>query len=383
MVLDSAAVVIIILLFLILASIIFLLKRENTNLNRQLKAKETYKKFLEVLPVPLFYINSNKDVMHTNPAFDISFGTNRKKILQTISKLSNTAMEQTELLYDNNIKKHVMILSSNLFDINYEKNGKIGIIIDIDEFKNEITLLLEWKQQYSIAIDGSEYGLWDWDIPKNSFYSTKQWKEIMGYQNNEKPHDLNSWLRLVDTRDMAKVNEALNKHLKGLSEIFDIEHRVRLSEETKWVNVRGKALFDSKKNALKMSGLICDISKRKKAEANLNRSQKLFMSYIDNLPGLAFIKDEKSRYIYINKYFENLIGFIEWKNKTPIDLFDTKTAKSIIENDKKTYFQDQKRYKETIMSEEGVNKEFEIYKFIIKNEKNEKLLCGFGFELQN
>ena len=105
------------------------------------------------------------------------------------------------------------------------------------------------------------------------------------------------------------------------------------------------------------------------------------MTYVEYLPGLAFIKDENSRYIYINRYFENFIGFIEWKNRTPLDIFDGKTAKSIFDNDKKAFFQDQKRHRETIVNEEGVQKSFEIYKFIIKNENGEKLLCGFGVEL--
>ncbi len=377
----SPIAIMVFLLCIILLFIIAILKKKLDNMTKQLNDKMLYEKLLEVLPIPLFYVDSNKDIVYTNRFFDISFGANRAKIIQLLSKAAKDTSSQTELTYDNNIQKKVMIFSSNVLDRSYEKSGRVSIIFDIDDFKKEIASLLMWKQRYTLAIEGPNYGLWDWKIPENSFYSSSKWKEIMGYKSSEKPHNLNSWLSLVDTRDMAKVNEALNVHLKGLSDIFEIEHRIRLSKDIKWISVRGKALFDSEKNAIKMSGLILDISRRKKLELSLNESQKLFMTYVDYLPGLAFIKDENSRYIYINRYFENFIGFIEWKNRTPIDIFDGKTAKSILDNDKKAFFQDQKKHKETIVNEEGVQKSFEIYKFIIKNENGEKLLCGFGIEL--
>jgi len=371
-------VTIVSLLCIILFFIVIILKKKLDNTTRQFDSKMRYEKLFEALPAPIFYIDSNKDTVYTNRFFDISFGVNRAKTIQLLSKSLKGSLNQIELAYDNNIQKKVMIFSSHVLDESYEKSGLVGVLFDIDDFKKEITSLLAWKQRYTLAIEGPQYGLWDWKVPENSFYSSSKWKEIMGYESNEKSHNLNSWLSMVDTRDMAKVNEALNIHLKGLSDIFEIEHRIRLSKDIKWISVRGKALFDNEQNAIKMSGLILDISKRKKLEFSLNESKKLFMTYVENLPGLAFIKDEKSKYLYINRYFENFIGFIEWKNKTPVDIFDGKIAKSILENDKKAFFQDKKRHRQVLTNEEGIEKSFEVHKFIIKNENGEKLLCGFG-----
>jgi len=377
----NPTVIVVSLLCIVLLFIIIVLKKKLDSATKQSDDKMPYEKLFEVLPIPLFYINSDEDIVYTNKIFDISFGANRAKTIQLLSKSLKNTTEQIELGYDNNIQKKVSILSSNLFDKSYEKSGRVGVIFDIDDFKNEIASLLMWKQRYALAIEGSQYGLWDWKVPENSFYSSSKWKEIMGYGSSEKSHNLNSWLSLVDARDMARVNEALNMHLKGLSDVFEIEHRIRLSKDIKWISVRAKALFDSGKNAIKMSGLITDISKRKKLEHSLSKSQKLFISYVDNLPGLAFIKDKNSKYLYINRYFENFIGFIEWKGKTPMDIFDGKTAKNIVENDKKALFQDQKVHNITMTSEEGIQKNFEIHKFIIKDENGEKFLCGLGIEL--
>jgi len=366
---------------LVLLYIIITLNRRLNELKEQINHEARYKKFLEALPTPVFYKDNDGNVTYTNPSFDIAFGINRMKTIHTLAKLLKKPLEQLELNYDNDIQKRAIIFTSALHDEDHSIDGKIGTIFDINTFKKDIISLLTWKQRYSLAIDGPKYGLWDWNILEGSFYFSNQWKNIMGYETGDKPNSLNSWLSIVDARDMARVNEALNRHLSGEDDVFDIEHRVRLSGNSKWVNIRGKALFDHEANATRMTGLIVDVSERKKIEASIGKSQRLFANFIDNLPGIAFIKDDHSRYIYMNRYFESLIGFKEWKNKTPKELFDEKTANSIIENDKKAFFQGQKRHKETIPNAEGTQKLFETYKFPVNDENGEKLLCGFGVEL--
>ncbi len=374
-------VISVLLTILLLLYIILVLNRKLNTLSKQINNERRYKKFLESISVPIFYKENSGSITYTNPSFDIAFGINKIKTINTISKLLKKPLEQLELNYDNDIQKRAIIFSSSVHNENSDTDGKIGVIFDINTFKKDIISLLTWKQRYSLAIEGPGYGLWDWNILEGKFYFSSQWKKIMGYEIEDKPENLNSWLGIVDSRDMAKVNEALNKHLSGLNEVFNIEHRIRLSVGMKWVNIRGKALFDHENNAIRMVGLIVDISKRKKAETKLSKSQRLFASFIDNLPGIAFIKDENSRYIYLNRYYENLIGFKEWRNKTPNELFDEETAKNILENDKKAFFQGEKTHKEAIPNEEGNLKYFETYKFPVNDENGEKLLCGFGVEL--
>ena len=289
----------VLLIILVLLYVILVLNKKLSKLNKQINNESRYKKFVESISIPIFYEENNGTITYTNPSFDIAFGINKIKTIQTISKILKKPLEQLELNYDNDIQKETIIFSSSVHDKKSNTNGKIGIIFDINTFKKDIISLLTWKQRYSLAIEDSEYGLWDWNILEEDFYFSNQWKKIMGYDINDKPHSLNSWLRLVDSRDMAKVNEALNRHISGLDKIFNVEHRIRLSYELKWVNVRGKALFDHENNATRMVGLMEDVSERKIVEAELSKNQRLFASFIDNLPGIAFIKDAQSRYIYL------------------------------------------------------------------------------------
>lgn len=373
-------IIVAITIIAILLYIVYVQKKKILNIETQIDDYKKYKKFLDSFPVPVFYKNFEGKAIYTNPSFDISFGSNKTKTIKILTTLLSKPVEQMELNYDNDIQKRAIIFSSNLYDNDLHIEGKISTIFDIDNFKKDITSLLALRRRYSLAVEGPKFGLWDWNILENTFYSSNRWKKIMSYAEDEKPNNLNSWLSLVDVRDMAKVNEKLNQHLSGLSDIFDIEHRIRLTNGSRWVHVKGKALFNGK-IAIRMTGLIEDISERKEAENRLGKYQILFASFLENLPGVAFIKDIDSKYIYINRNFENLIEYKAWRNKTPHDIFDKETATSILENDKKTILYGQQKCFETISDLDKKQKRFQVYKFTVNDENGEKFLCGFGIEL--
>ena len=370
-----------ILLILVLLYIIKNLRVKIASLEEILEEESKNKQLLDSLPFPVFVKNKDSKLSYKNKAFSIEFGINEKKSVEQLVRYVQKPKEQVSFAYDNNIQKQTLVLQAGILDTNRNLQGKVGAIFDIDNFKKDIDSLIEWKKRYNLAVESCGYGVWDWDILSGTIYFSSKWKETMGYKSNEEINSLNSWLNLVDARDMARVNEALNRHINGKSKIFIVEHRLKLSKNLKWINIRGHALFDHNNNAVRMTGLIIDITDKKEIESKLSKSQKLFATFMDNLPAIAFIKDEKHRYIYINNFYEKYIGFKEWKNKTAKEIFDEKTASNIAENDRRAFYEGIKQHEEVIPNAEGTPKYFEAYKFPIDNGNDEKLLCGFGIDI--
>ncbi len=364
------------ILFILILILLYSLGRYKKNLLLLTKKLEEFQLIIDNLPSPAF-IKENSKVIYSNKAFDIAFGINKSSAYKALSKLNLNPTQTITLKFDNDIEKPVTIFSASI-SVN-EKRKNIHILFDTSSFKKENQKLVNWKQRYDLALKGSQSGLWDWNINEDRIYFSNKWKEIMGYFSSDKPDSLNSWLDLVDARDLALVNEALSKHLNHETGYFEITHRVKLIQPTRWVNVRGKAVFENG-TATRMLGIITDITKSKETENELNKSKKLFATFMDNLPAVAFIKDSKNRYIYLNNFYERYIGFKEWKNKTPKDIFDEDVANRIIENDRKAFYEGIKKHEEIIPNEEGTLKYFESYKFPIDNDDNEKLLCGFGID---
>ncbi len=341
---------------------------------KDLKSQLHLKDVLNSLPIPVF-IKKDSKIIYTNAVFDQSFGTNKVNIVKELSKLPLEPKNYINLEFDNAIEKNTLIYTKKLPDY----SETVGIIFDITEFKTEANVIKEYKERLERTIEGSDGGIWDWDIKTDTVYYSKRWKEIMGYTQEEKVDNINAWINLIDPRDAPLANDGIAKLLRGQEKILDFTYRTHLDSPPKWIQVKAKAHTLNNK-VVKISGMIMDITKIKIEEKRLNKSKKLFATFMDNLPAIAFIKDTKNRYIYLNNFYQSYIGFKKWENKTPYELFDKKIADAIIENDRKAFYEGIKKHEEIIPTERGVLKYIESYKFPIEDDEGNRLLCGFGID---
>ncbi len=79
-----------------------------------------------------------------------------------------------------------------------------------------------------------------------------------------------------------------------------------------------------------------DITDRKRAEEALKVSEHQFASFMENLPGRAWIKDAQGRHLYANRLFqESLVRHVDWKEKTASELWPRDIAEEYEINDQK------------------------------------------------
>ena len=328
------------------------------------------------LPVPIFYKKETK--YEANKAFHRAFGSFAKEAFERLDTLPKHGQHTLELTFDNNILKSVHIHCTPLFDTKQNPIGMTGIVFDTSELNRTKENLLAHKERLESAIEGSGDGIWDWNLTRETLFFSKTWKYIMGYEEEDNPSKLTSWLNLVHPKDMAMVNEKLALHLDGKSDFLYIEHRLRETQPLRWITVRGKAIFDKKGTPLRLTGTIRDITKRKHAEANIALQQAIFLSFFENLPAIAFIKNTKGHYIYLNRSYQKHIGFRTWQNKTALELFTPDVAEAIMESDRLAIYEGLVEQTVTLPTEEGKEERFQTYKFVIESDEGEKFLCGFG-----
>ncbi len=79
-----------------------------------------------------------------------------------------------------------------------------------------------------------------------------------------------------------------------------------------------------------------DITERKQAEEALKASERQFASFMDNLPGFAWIKDAQGRHRYANRLFQEFLAkHGDWKEKTAAELWPAEIAAHYESNDQK------------------------------------------------
>ena len=62
----------------------------------------------------------------------------------------------------------------------------VGMLIEKRKRQRE---LVENKDRFSRAIEGTGAGLWDWDMVKNQVFFSKRWKSMLGYADHEVVND--------------------------------------------------------------------------------------------------------------------------------------------------------------------------------------------------
>jgi PAS domain S-box-containing protein len=123
------------------------------------------------------------------------------------------------------------------------------------------------KERYDLATQAANVGVWDWNIQTGEFYLDKNVKQILGYNDEEIPNDLDVWVTYVHPEDKQRVMEAAQAHIDGKTRQYICEHRmVHKDGSIRWIFCRGLATRDADGEAIRMFGTDMDITDRKTIE---------------------------------------------------------------------------------------------------------------------
>lgn len=141
----------------------------------------------------------------------------------------------------------------------------------------------ESEERFQLAVRGTSDGLWDWDVGTGEEWWSRRYRELIGYNDDELPATYESWESLLHPDDREYTLEAVRRHFEEGQE-YDIEYRLRTKDEGyRWFLARGVATRDKTGRPLRMAGSIQDITKRKRSEEALRRSECIVSSSADML----------------------------------------------------------------------------------------------------
>ncbi|HSQ26672.1 MAG TPA: diguanylate cyclase, partial [Anaerolineales bacterium] len=156
--------------------------------------------------------------------------------------------------------------------------------------------LRESQERYTLAIQGANDGLWDWDLRTNKVYFSPRWKNMLGYTEPEIGDQPAEWLNRIHPDDIDYVRVTLSAHVKGSSTHFESEHRIQCKDNSyMWVLTRGFAVRDNQNKAYRMAGSQTDITLRKRTEEQLIHDA--FHDALTGLPNRALFIDRLGRAI--------------------------------------------------------------------------------------
>lgn len=128
---------------------------------------------------------------------------------------------------------------------------------------------------FRLAIEGSNDGFFEWNLPTETAFYSKQFCAMLGYEAGQLPPTLQTFRELLHPDDREKALEHIDKFLRG--EVPEYLFVYRLRHKTGrwvWVNGRGKALYGVDGKPTRLVGAHTDITHIKAYEEKLEKAKE-------------------------------------------------------------------------------------------------------------
>jgi PAS domain S-box-containing protein len=194
--------------------------------------------------------------------------------------------------------------------ISYRKVGTesfaYSVARDISKRRQAEEALRLIEDRYAMATRAARTGVWDWDLRTRLFFVDPIIMQLLGYEDEEFPGDIQGWSRRIHPGDREAADEAAKACLAGTTSEYSLEHRMLHKDGTvRWILARGKVVRDAAGNPIRVVGTNTDITERRQAEEELRE----FREIADNANYGMAVADLAGKLLYLNTNFASVHGY--------------------------------------------------------------------------
>jgi PAS domain S-box-containing protein len=167
-----------------------------------------------------------------------------------------------------------------------------GSIQDIHKQKQVEDELKAARQRFERAIRGTQDGLWEWDLRRETLWVSPRYGAILGYAEGAISGKERTPNDLAHPEDLQTCRSAQQAHFERGAP-YDVEVRMRTASGAyRWIRMRGEADRDSSGRPLRLAGSIQDVTEARAARDALiqaseaaqaaNRSKSAFLANVSH-----------------------------------------------------------------------------------------------------
>lgn len=138
------------------------------------------------------------------------------------------------------------------------------------------TALREREERLNLMLEGTDEGLWDWDVASNRLRFNDNWVRLLGYRPGERDYGYEWWRANIHPESLPVIETAMADYVAGRHKYYEFEYRLRAASGAwRWVWARGVSIAnDGDGRPLRMIGTHRDITERKAAELQLQEMNR-------------------------------------------------------------------------------------------------------------
>jgi len=168
------------------------------------------------------------------------------------------------------------------------------------------------QDRAELAMEASRASLWEWDIGRQTIGVDQGFAEMLGFEARENVITVEQLVGMIHPDDLEALANAQLACMKGDMPNYAQESRFRNNAgDWIWMLNHGRVVErDAGGRALRMAGIVVDVTERKNAEALLQQSEDRFAKIFQASPDAIVISRlGDGRYLEVNQRWLELFGY--------------------------------------------------------------------------
>ncbi|ARS90894.1 PAS domain S-box protein [Natrarchaeobaculum aegyptiacum] len=181
-----------------------------------------------------------------------------------------------------------------------------GILVssrDITDRKSRERKLEETKQRLTVALDGTETGVWEWDLETDEVTWTRSMERLFGVEPGAFEGTYDAFAQYVHPDDLPPLERQIEQTVvTGKS--LKTEYRIRSGDGgERWGEVRAE-LVEHEDRSRRLIGIVTDVTDRKERNARIELQSEAMEGAMD---GIAILDGDE--YVYVNQAHADMFGY--------------------------------------------------------------------------